>query len=384
MSDPIQIGILGGGQLAMMLAEAARHLNLKIQVCEEDPLPPARYTSAQIFPSRIEKTEQFRAWLSSLDVLTFENEFVDTNLLREIIPHSLRAFPSLESLSLIQDKLFQKEFLRKNNLPLPDFQAVDRLEQAVEFAERTDWPIVLKTRRLGYDGKGTFVLKERQGLEEFSKSFEAGKLVAERFVPFRRELAIQVARNAKGEIAFFPVVETFQDQGICRWVKAPAPIPASRVRQIEALAQKIMEELQAVGLFAVELFETISGEILINELAPRVHNSGHYTIEGCNVSQFEQHLRAITGKELVRPVLSHPAVAMVNFLGEFEGEYTLEEHSEIWSRFCARIHWYHKVQSKQGRKMGHVTAWGEDLEQAYHNALKAKQEFKICPKHQSL
>jgi len=380
MSRSTTVGILGGGQLAMMLAQAAERLELSVSVYEEDPGAPAFHTRASRVQASPRDSDRLRAWLEGLSVLTFENEFVDTSLLRECLPAGLRVFPSLAALDLVQDKLRQKVYLSELGFPVPAFREAPDAAAAEAFAAEQGWPLVLKERRHGYDGRGTYVLKDAEELRRFfAERKSPDSLLAEAFVPFTMEIAVQVARNPRGQVSCFPIVKTFQTNGVCHWAKAPASLGPEEAEQITVLARRLMESLQAVGVFAVEMFCAPEGGILINELAPRVHNSGHYTIEGCRTSQFEQHLRAVTDADLGSTELLHPGMAMINILGDFEGPYRLEGADRVSQNHPAILHWYHKKTSGRGRKLGHLTAWGSTSDEAMRHALEARKELHLCP-----
>lgn len=393
-----KIGILGGGQLGAMLAEAAPALHLTVTILDADPLAPAHHTTAQVTVGNVKDDALLAAWLSQQNLITFENEFIDTAHVARLAPRTLNYAPSLSSIALIQDKLTQKEFLKTAELPVPRFRAVRSAADCTQCAADWGWPIVLKERRNGYDGKGTYVLRGPDAVSVFfGQRTHTGELLAEEFVPFATELAIQIARNDRGEIVHFPVVETFQSNSICLWTKAPALIPTVDISLIEEIATAVMTQLNVVGLWAIELFYTANGDIFINELAPRVHNSGHYTIEGCATSQFAQHLRAISGLPLGTTELKHGGVAMLNILGEFDGEYViLRETPEGSSTEILRaatddngayplgtnnvvLHWYHKSECRRGRKMGHITAWGDTANAALAAAIGAHKELKLVP-----
>lgn len=380
MPDGGMIGILGGGQLAMMLAQAGEKLGMGISVYEPDPMAPVSHAKARLVSAEIRDQTALVAWLSSLSVLTFENEFVDTAWLRECRPTGLKVFPSLEVLDLVQDKLYQKQFLADLGFPVPAFCEVVNAVDAEGFAGRHGWPIVLKERRHGYDGRGSYVLKDRGDLLRFFAGRNSPhSLLAEAYVPFTMEIAIQVARNPGGETVCFPLVKTFQTNGVCHWAKAPASLGVEETAMIERMAVRLMKELDGVGVFAIEMFCPPEGQILINELAPRVHNSGHYTIEGCLTSQFEQHLLAVSSSVLGPTALRHPGMAMINILGDFEGAYRLVGVERVAGKHPARLHWYHKAMSGRGRKLGHLSAWGENSDQAMRHALEARKELQLCP-----
>jgi len=379
-SQTSPVGILGGGQLAMMLGEAAQRLNMPTSILERNSASPAHAAHFPVTIGDWRNPSDLKTWLASLSIVTFENEFVDTGALREAAHSNLQFFPSLDAIDLIQDKLYQKEFLKNAGLPVPRFRSVSTMADCEACADDWGWPLVLKERRMGYDGKGTFVLRGPDALDGFWSHYHAGRdLMAEEFIPFATELAIQVARGKDGSVAHFPVVETFQSNSICLWAKCPALIPRNDATAIKQMASTVINQLNAVGVFAVELFYTASGEIFIYELAPRVHNSGHYTIEGCKTSQFEQHIRAVSGLALGETSLTYPGVAMLNILGEFDGQCDIQSPSSLANGHAA-LHWYHKQDSRRGRKLGHITAWGDTANAALATAIEARKEIELCPK----
>jgi 5-(carboxyamino)imidazole ribonucleotide synthase len=226
-------------------------------------------------------------------------------------------------------------------------------KQTSEFLE---FPIVIKSRRLGYDGQGTFIVRDRNDLEAISKRFGAGFLMLEEFIPFERELAVMAARNALGEVVVYPVVETYQKDRVCHWTIAPAAIAPEIQAKIETMANHLLEQLQAIGIFGIELFLTNDGRVLVNEIAPRTHNSGHYTLDACEVSQFEMQLRAIADLPLGSPAMKYPGAVMVNLLGyETSQSDYIEKRDRIAALPHAYLHWYSKNESRPGRKLGHVT-----------------------------
>ncbi len=258
--------------------------------------------------------------------------------------------PSLETLTPLLDKYYQRSYLENIGLPVPQFIA---LQSSANLKSPFGFPAVLKARRHGYDGRGTFIVKNQLELEAIWARFKSPEMILEQFVPFEKELAVIAARNSKGEIIVYPVVETFQKEQVCRWVIAPADISATVIDRIEIIARTILEKLQVVGVFGIELFLTGDDRVLVNEIAPRTHNSGHYTIDACNTSQFAMQLRAVTDLPLTSPQLKCHSAIMVNLLG-IEGSYRakLDRLAKIPNSF---LHWYGKTESRIGRKMGHIT-----------------------------
>ena len=284
------------------------------------------------------------------DLITFENEFVDLKALEFLANQGVCFRPSLESLKPLLDKYDQRCYLRDRGLPTPEFS---RLE---DFAVTT-FPIVLKTRRHGYDGQGTFIIRDADQLAATVQKLGDLPLLVEEFIPFDRELAVIAARSVTGEIEIYPIVETQQENQVCQRVFAPADLESAIVQTAEAIARTLLNSLQAVGVFGIELFLTREGKLLVNEIAPRTHNSGHFSLDACETSQFEQHLRAVAGLPLGNSAMRSSYAVMVNLLG-FE-----ISHSDYWQQRqqLAKlpqtfVHWYGKTESRPGRKLGHVTA----------------------------
>jgi len=373
----MRVGILGGGQLARMTVVAAIGLGIDVAIFERDAASPAgRLTDAETVGPWEDAALRAR-FTAGCDVITLESEFVDPALLADIAATGTPVRPGAAILALVGDKLRQKETFAAADLPLPPFRAVASQDEALRAAKEWGWPIVLKARRLSYDGYGNATVRGPEGLAAaWERLGTPGRaLYAEAWVPFRRELAVMVARSAGGAIVTYPVVETVQaaEAQICRLVRAPAPVAASVAAQATAIARRAVETVEGVGVVGVELFEHEDGTILLNEIAPRPHNSGHYTIEGCVTSQFENHLRAILDLPLGVTDLVAPAAVMVNILGERDApvEATPRGLPEALSVPGAHVHLYGKRRSRPGRKMGHVTALGPDIAAAEAIAARA-------------
>jgi len=308
-----------------------------------------------------------------VDVVTLENEFVDADSLAALEKFGHKLWPTSATIRLVQDKLLQKQALEKAGLPLPKFRAVDDKHAIMEAAKEFGWPMVLKKRRNGYDGKGNFTLRSAADIDEAWKQLGGDKnsLYVEAFCPFTMELAVMITRSQTGEIASYPLVETIQHNHICHVVKAPASVSSPVATRAVEVARKAVETVGGVGSVGVELFLTRDGQILINEMAPRVHNSGHYTIEGCVCSQFENHVRAVLGWPLGSTEMLAPAAVMVNMLGAGKGTGAPLGISKALAVSGAHIHVYGKSISAPGRKMGHVTALGKTVDEALGIARKA-------------
>ena len=297
ISTPItKIGVIGGGQLAWMMGPAAQKLGLELVVQTPQETDPAVAIAQASILSPVADWAATATLAAQCDVITFENEFIDCQGLQTLADQGTRFRPGLDVLALVLDKRHQREFFSRIGLPNPRYTFLDGNENAEELmakAEAIGFPLVIKTRRLGYDGYGTAVIPERSQLSATWDRFNHAPVLLEEFVPFKQELAIMVARSALGDVAIYPTVETQQVEQICRRVFAPARVSAAVAARMEAIARTLVEQLQLVGLIGIECFLTQDDQVLINEIAPRTHNSGHYTLEACETSQFEQQLRAI-------------------------------------------------------------------------------------------
>ncbi|MBW4440231.1 MAG: 5-(carboxyamino)imidazole ribonucleotide synthase [Plectolyngbya sp. WJT66-NPBG17] len=342
-----RVGVIGGGQLAWMMADAAEKLGIELVIQTPSSADPAVSIAKETLFAPVNDAEATAKLSDRVDVITFENEFVDLDALSQLQSACFR--PSLSALKPLLDKYDQRCFLKANDLPTPNFWIPE--EPPVSF------PIVIKTRRLGYDGQGTLIIRDQTEWDAAIAKLQSVPIVAEEFVPFDRELAVMAARSIRGEIVVYPVVETQQENQVCRCVIAPAEVSESVAREISAIAHTLLDRLEVVGIYGIEFFLTKDDRVLVNEIAPRTHNSGHYTIEACETSQFEQQLRAVSGLPLGGAALTCGGVVMVNLLGfeQAESDY-LEKRAAIAQLPQTFVHWYGKSESRPGRKLGHVTA----------------------------
>ncbi len=347
-----RVGIIGGGQLAWMMADAAKKLSVELIIQTPSQTDPAGSIATQTILAAIDDAHATAHLAACCDVITFENEFVDLEALSELEKQGVCFRPSLSALKPLLDKYDQRCYLRDRQLPVPKFSALE----VSSLLQPSELPIVLKTRRHGYDGQGTFILKTAAELETILKTLNNQPLLVEEFIPFERELAVMAARSLTGEIVVYPVVETQQENQVCHRVIAPATLPDAIVMEVEMIARTLLESLQVVGIFGIELFLTHEGKVLVNEIAPRTHNSGHYTIDACVTSQFEQQLRAVCGLPLGSPALTCDGAVMINLLGyeHSESDY-LDKRQQLAAIPGAAVHWYGKTESRIGRKLGHVT-----------------------------
>ncbi len=374
-----RVGILGGGQLAQMLTQAAISLGLETVIFERFADSPAGRITRHEIVGPWDDEAAMRAFARLCDVVTLENEFVDAGVLRQLEQIGLPVYPTALTLAAIQDKLIQKRRLESVGLPVPPYQPASAPEDVLEAAQQYGWPLLLKARREGYDGYGNATL---QSPEEILPAWErltgAGRaLLIEAFVPFTHELAVMVVRGRSGECRAYPVVETVQRNHICHIVRAPAAVTPEVAGRATELAEQAVQAVDGVGIFGVELFLHEDGSVLLNELAPRPHNSGHYTIEACVTSQFENHLRAVLGWPLGPVDMRAPAAVMVNLLGQRQGPARPAGVSQALLEPGAHLHLYHKRDVRPGRKMGHITALGDSVVEAEAIALRAAARVEL-------
>ncbi|MBD2611908.1 MAG: 5-(carboxyamino)imidazole ribonucleotide synthase [Nostoc sp. ZfuVER08] len=357
-----RVGVIGGGQLAWMMADAAQKLGIELVVQTPSGGDPAVSIAQEIVFAAVDDANATEILAKKCDVITFENEFVNLDALSVLEKQGVCFRPRLNALTPLLDKYHQRCYLRDLGLPVPQFFAVEETENLKSQIEYLGFPVVLKSRRHGYDGQGTFIIKDSATLEDklshetITKTANQSLFLLEEFVPFVRELAVIAARSLDGEIVIYPVVETQQEHQVCRRVIAPAEISPDGVAQIQAIAHTLLNNLQVVGVFGIELFLSADGKVLVNEIAPRTHNSGHFSLDACETSQFEQQLRAVCGLSLGNPSLQSPSAVMVNLLGYENSDSDYQnQRQQIAEIPQAHIHWYGKTQSRPGRKLGHVT-----------------------------
>jgi 5-(carboxyamino)imidazole ribonucleotide synthase len=361
-----------------MLTQAAVAFGVETVIFDpSDDTPAGRYTRHQVV-GRWNDAVALDSFASQCDVVTLENEFVAAELLHTLEARSIPVFPAAATLAVVQDKLLQKERMLQAGLAVPAFAAVATPSDVSAFAAEFGWPVVLKARRNGYDGYGNATVRKAEDIDAaWQRLSPRSALLAEAWVPFVRELAVMIARGNDGQVVTYPVVETIQRNHICHIVRAPAPVPAATSSHAIELANQAVTAIEGVGIFGVELFELADGQVLYNEIAPRPHNSGHYTIEGCVTSQFENHLRAVLGWPLGSSALRAPAAVMVNVLGRHNGDVSRDALYEALAIAGAHVHLYGKRESRVGRKMGHVTALGASIAEAEDIARRAAELVDI-------
>jgi len=358
VSFPV-VGMVGGGQLARMCAQAAIGLGVGFEVLALDADESAAQVVRSAFIGDHNKYEDLLAFARGCDVLTFDHEHVPTRHLDALVAEGILVRPGPAALINAQDKLEMRKTLSAAGIPCPAWREVASASDVAEFAQTCGWPVVLKTARGGYDGKGVLIVRDQVQAQELMAGSN-GQWLAEQYVDFSCELAVQVARSPHGQAAVYPVVQTTQRDGVCREVIAPAPIDEDLALAAQAIALRIAQVIEVTGMLAVEMFLTDQG-VLVNELAMRPHNSGHWSIDGAVTSQFEQHLRAVLDLPLGSTAAVAPYAVMVNVLGG--------DHPDMYKAYLhcmahdpgLKIHMYGKA-VRPGRKVGHVTVIGDDLD----------------------
>ena len=373
---PVQlktIGIIGGGQLAKMLAQSASQFGLKVVVLEKSLDCPAAPVSFEFLEGDWSDPQALSELAGRVDVLTVESEFVEACRLAALEKAGHTVVPSSATMKVVQDKFLQKEALSSGGLPVPKFRAVGSIAEIRIAGNEFGWPVVLKKRCNGYDGKGNFTIRSPSDISEGWRVLEGGKhpLMVEEFYPFTQELAVMIARGRDGSVVSYPVVQTVQEDHVCRTVSAPATVSESIAVQAREIAIKAVEQVGMVGTMGVEMFLTAAGDLCINELAPRVHNSGHYTIEACDCSQFENHIRAVLGWPLGSTAMVAPCAVMVNLLGTGPGSGVPQGLETVLGMPGVHLHLYGKSKAGKGRKMGHITVIGNQPEEVMARAEKA-------------
>ncbi len=363
------VGMVGGGQLARMTHQAAIALGQSLRVLATAPDDGAALVAADTVIGDHTDLDALMRFAKGCDVVTFDHEHVPGEHIRALAAQGVVVYPGADALACAQDKRVMRERLTALHMPVPSWRSVSSLADVAEFM--ADRPAIAKASTGGYDGRGVWPLDDP---EQARPLLERGvDLIVEERVPLRRELAAVVARSPWGQVAAYPVVETIQRDGICVEVLAPAPdLSADQAIAAQQLAIRIAIELGVVGVLAVELFERTDGGVLVNELAMRPHNSGHWTIEGARTSQFEQHLRAVLDYPLGETTLTAPAVAMANVLGGQSGGMSIDErvHHLFAADPGARLHLYGK-EVRPGRKIGHVTVLGGEMAEVRARAARA-------------
>ena len=372
-----KIGIIGGGQLGRMLVISAKKLGFYTVVLDPTPHSPAGQVADLQIVGDFKDGERIHEVSKLSDVMTFEIESANSEALEELVSLGHDINPSPQTLSIIKDKYLQKKFLEGNGIPVADSAPVNNISDIKKVAKNFGYPLLLKARRDAYDGRGNVVINNESEIVLAIEKLKDRSFYIEKFVPFIKELALVVARGKNGDILPYPVVETIHKNNICHIVISPAPVSIEVAKRAEDLAVNIMSHLKGVGVFCVEMFLTEKNEVIVNEIAPRVHNSGHHSIEGHKTSQFEQHIRAITGMPLGDIKRVTPVSVMINILGERSGKAEvlgLEKIGKISGTF---VHIYGKSETRPERKMGHITVIGDRMEEVLEKAKTVRSYITI-------
>ena len=370
----LKIGLIKGGQLGKMMLQVAPSFDVQSFVMDDDLNCPCRHLCYEFTQGDAMNFDDVYAFGKKVDVLTFEYEHIHVEALQKLKEDGLAIYPDPDIIELVQDKGRQKEFYRSHGIPTADFQIIPNrlaLNACTDF-----FPAVQKTCKAGYDGKGIYKLKDES---DIPGSFNEPS-VLEKLIDFDKEIAIVLSRNIDGEIAVYRAVEMVfhRSKNLVEYLRCPADISAVIEKKATAIAMRILNQLNLVGVLAVEMFVTKQGDVLVNEIAPRVHNSAHHTIEGALTSQFEQHLRAVMGLPLGLTDVTLPSV-MVNLLGseDCEGRAIYQGVEKALALGGVYIHLYGKERTKPFRKMGHATILDQDINKALERAAQVKALIKI-------
>ncbi|CDS11261.1 hypothetical protein LRAMOSA03524 [Lichtheimia ramosa] len=356
-----------GGQLGRMMVEAASRLNLSVTILDSPVNSPAKQieSTQEHIHGAFKDPVKIRELASKVDVLTVEIEHVDAQVLAEIEKEGkVKVHPSAKTIQTIQDKYAQKQHLQSHGIPVAEYMETPDADAVAAAGKQFGYPFMLKSKTMAYDGKGNYVVRSADDIPAAMEALKNLPLYAEKWAPFVKELAVMVVRRANGEVRAYPVVETIHKNSICHLVIAPAQADGAALAKAQAIAADAIKSFPGAGIFGVEMFLMKDGSILLNEIAPRPHNSGHYTIEACETSQFENHMRAILDMPLGSTEMKVPASIMVNLLGQSDSmEECYRPCQEALLVDGATIHLYGKKECRAGRKMGHITVVGESMMQ---------------------
>lgn len=375
------IGFLGAGQLARMSALAAFRLGFKVaSFSNRDETEPLENVCSGHYKGSFENVQDMVDFAGNCNVITLENEFIDGDILREVTHQSgTPLYPSPDTFALIENKFLEKQTFENAGIEVAPYRMVNNQQDLEAFGNEHGWPYVLKSSKGGYDGYGNEMVPN---LEDAVTAFQklggekGHDIIAEAHIEFEKELAVQVARNNTGT-AIYPCCETFQQGQICKAVLSPARVDENIRKRAQELGVTASEAIDMRGIFAYEFFLKPDGSLILNESAPRPHNSGHYTIDGCATSQFENHVRAVAGLPLGSTEMVAPAVAMINLLGTHKRPASVESALQSLKSERGHLHIYGKEQSRPGRKMGHFTMLGDNVDDIYTKAQALTDEITI-------
>jgi 5-(carboxyamino)imidazole ribonucleotide synthase len=356
INKPIRLGIVGGGQLGKMMAFEAKRMFMKVIILDPNKDCPAASLADKLIIGDFSDEQKIYDLSREVDIITYEIELANATALNNLEESGFTVHPSPKTLSIIQNKYRQKKFLRENMITVPDFELVSSKEQLMDYCSNSGFPVLLKACEDSYDGRGNYLIRSEIEIGKALAHFSGRQIMVEKFVNFKKEISIMVARNSSGTISYFPVAENIHENHILKTSIIPARISKETERKAIDLAIMTMKSLKGSGIFGIEMFVDEEDNVLINEIAPRPHNSGHYSIEACSISQFEQHIRAILNYPLLQPILLSNAV-MINILGpnNYTGPYEITGIDELFGIPGVKIHIYGKLETKPRRKLGHVT-----------------------------
>lgn len=377
LNPPSNIGIVGGGQLGRMLTVEAKRMGYNIIILDPKPNSPAGQVADEQIVADFSDMSALRELAEKTDVITYEFEHIDVELLSQIEKDGYKVYPSSNTLRIIQNKYIQKGILQESGIKVPDFYSINNLDELKGIFYKLGQKIILKACKGGYDGKGNIVIKDANKLEEAYKEFSNSEVMVEEFINYIKEVSIIVAKNHEG-LSFYPIAENNHEDSILINSIVPAKISKETEEKIIKVAEKVVETIDDFGVFCIEFFVDSDLNVLVNEIAPRPHNSGHYTIEGCITSQFEQLIRIITGMPLGSTKLRLPC-AMYNILGsnDVNGKYSINGVDAILDIEDCYFHLYGKPESNYLKKVGHVTALAASSEMANHNAKRAMDSIQV-------
>jgi 5-(carboxyamino)imidazole ribonucleotide synthase len=356
ISKPVRLGIVGGGQLGKMMAFEAKRMFMKVTILDPSKDCPASSLADKLIIGNFSDEQKIYDLSREVDIITYEIELANATALNNLEESGFLVHPSPKTLSIIQNKYRQKKFLRENRITVPDFELVSSEEQLVRYCSKSGFPVLLKACEDSYDGRGNYLIRSENEISKALTHFSGRQCMVEKFVNFKKEISIMIARNLSGTISYFPIAENIHEDHILKTSIIPARISKETERKAIDLAIMTMKSLKGSGIFGIEMFVDEEDNVLINEIAPRPHNSGHYSIEACSISQFEQHIRAILDYPLLQPILLSNAV-MINILGpnNYTGPYEITGIDELFAIPGVKIHIYGKLETKPNRKLGHIT-----------------------------
>lgn len=373
-----KIGIIGGGQLGKMMILDAKRLDCYFAILDPTLHCPAHSIADAHIVAGFDDIEAIKRLAEKVDVVTYEFEHISLQALQELEAMGHKVYPSSQTLAHIQNKYNQKCWLKEHGLPVPEFQTVETIADIRKAEEKFTYPMILKTCTGGYDGKGNAVISSREDIARAYDALGSGSLplMIEEFIPFTKEVSVLACRSVNGSTVVFPVAENVHKNSILDETTVPAVLSPETTKEAMDVAERCLHAFDAYGMLCVELFVTRDGHVLVNELAPRPHNSGHYTIEGCVTSQYENHIRGILGLPLGCPDLIRPS-AMKNIIGDHNAAADVLGLEEAYKQPDVKIHIYGKEEVKTGRKMGHITATAATVEEALRQVRCAHEALRF-------